>query len=185
MTSDDDARHIAELEARLRSAGLMPPPADLPSPAETDRLLDIVTSAWPKLVPAIDEPSDFRAGFSSALHFCCFVQRVDRLNQERGAGYFAGQANAWCTRYGIIGRISDKSFTAAAVASGIRTSALSRWPFDVEFALGLGTAAAPSNAWRSVLENGSPPPLELRRLATPVRTEMIFRAEPVTGTIVR
>jgi len=185
MTSNEIER-IAELErenaslrARLRSAGLMPPPCDLPNDSEIDQLIRLVEAAHPALRPGPEEPHH-RRHFQNALHHLCFVRRTDHLNESYALSYFVDEATAWCRRFGIAGGVSLRSFCSAAVASKIRASTFGRFPFDVALALSLGGAASPSNIWRNVLANGLPPPLELKRPASiPIKQQLVFRPTEV------
>jgi hypothetical protein len=71
--------------------------------------------------------------------------------------------------------VTPKAFTAAVVASRVRSSDLGNWPFDVELALGSGGVARPNPAWKETLKNGLLDPVELRRPQTQPVRQMISK----------
>jgi hypothetical protein len=136
-----------------------PAPADLPSDEELEQLLQLVESKYPILSCQTQSEKD---AFFNALHFLCFVFRLDKPSTEYGVSVWFDEFRSWALSRGYDGvRMSLKPFTAAAVASGVAYSPISEYPY-VSFGLSLGGAGVPSNAWRDVLRTRSlSPPVDL------------------------
>jgi hypothetical protein len=166
---------LARTKARLRAAGLEPPSADLPDVSQADELLALAEQ-WPKLRPTDQEPQH-RLHFRNAVRYLCYVRRTGDLNSTYSLSFFLDGANAWLRQYQVQGGTSLRAFAAAALVSGIKTSRFDRFPYDVEVGIGLGTAAKPSNGWRSILTAGKlPEALALRRPLPPEQRQLVRRA---------
>jgi hypothetical protein len=157
-------RENADLKARLQASGLIPPPADLPTPEQTTRLLEAVESAHPKLAP---KPADaaHRRAFVNALHYLLFARRSDygKLNSQYAVSFFVDDASAWLRRYNIQGGTMQRAFVAACAASAINISPTTRFPFDMEIGLSIGGASRPVVGWREILVDGPRSPIALDR----------------------
>ena len=170
MTDQDQIRQLETENTRLRAmlarAGvtILPEP-DLPNSEELDRLLKMVERAEPRLkcpegskeVIAIN-----REQFANAIHFLCFVYRVDKPNNSYAASVWVDGCREWLRSQAIHpSEMSLRPFVAAALASGIVYEPLSEYPFGVNLGISLGSATRPSTAWRDVvLRNGIPSPVE-------------------------
>src|SRR6516225_7547812 len=65
------------LRSRLRAAGLLAPPADLPNADEVNQLLTLVETAHSVLRPGPNEEKNFNQHFINALHYLQFCYRKD------------------------------------------------------------------------------------------------------------
>ena len=165
---DDEVAELqqecARLRRRLSLAGVVElPPADLPSAEEADRLLAMVTGAYPKLRCPDDGLPTFKAQFRNALSWLAFVYRTDKLATQYAPTFWCDAYREWATRQGFADTsMGLRPFAAACIASGIAYTSPSDYPY-MSFGLSLGGAGRPSAAWRSVLENGLAPPTEPKR----------------------
>jgi hypothetical protein len=156
----------AMLRSRLRAAGLLAPPADLPNSDEITQLLTLVGSAHPVLVPAPTEEKTFSQHFTNALHYLAFAYRKDDFSPY-AASVFLDEASSWLSRFEIAGGTSMKAFIAAAIVQQIKYAPLDQYPFGIELGLALGGSGQPIAAWRATLSAGCvPPPTEPKRHTT-------------------
>jgi hypothetical protein len=167
MTSkiEDLERENATLRSRLRSAGLLPPPADLPSDFELDQLLALVEHRHPILKSA---PSDaqHRKAFANAIHYLTFAHRVPEFSKY-AATVFLDECNMWLSRFTIPGGTSMKAFVAAAVVMRFQYADLKDFPYGIELGIALGSSGRAVAGWRNTLAVGKVmEPTESKRRAT-------------------
>jgi hypothetical protein len=156
----------AMLRSRLRAAGLLAPPADLPNADEVSQLLTLVETTHPVLRPAPTEEKTFSQHFVNALHYLAFAYRKEDFSRY-SASVFLDEASSWLSRFEIAGGTSLKAFMAAVVVSHVRYSPLNQYPFGLELGLALGGSGQPIAAWRETLSAGCvPPPTEPKRHTT-------------------
>ena len=172
---------VAGLKSRLRAAGLMPPPADLPDDDQLDALIEIALSAHEKLQPPPAEAPTYRRHFANAVTYFAFAHRLDRLNSKHALSMHVDAAAAFLRRFNIDGGVSLRPLVAAAVVSNIKFSPLNRLPFDLEIAVDpMSDVSQPSSAWRDVLSSGkAPEPTPLARPLLHARPREIMVAERV------
>jgi hypothetical protein len=157
----------ARLQRQLSLAGIQQlPQADSPNPEELKKLYDMVCAEYPQL----DCPLEM---LDRAMLFVAFARRQPTLNSSYYAFVWCDGCSDWLRRQGYPSSITLAAFTAACVVSGVLYSPLQRWPHDIEFGLQIGGVSRPSNAWRSVLENGIPPPTPLNRRTIDLQRDMV------------
>jgi hypothetical protein len=159
----DLERENATLRSRLRHAGLMPPPADLPSDSECDQLLTLVEQRHPIL--AVPNDSQHKRAFLNAIHYLTFAHRVPEFSKY-AATVFLDEANGWLNRFTIPGGTTLKAFTAAAIVMRFIYADLGQFPYGLEFGIALGSSGRPIAGWRNTLAEGRvPSPTESKRRA--------------------
>jgi hypothetical protein len=156
----------------LRRAGVtLLPKVDLPNEVEIDRLLAKIEAKYPCLKGPAD--ASYKKQFAESIHYLAFVFRPDKADTLHHVNVWIDNAREFLRGQGYNpSPIGLKPFVAAAVASGIVYETLDEFPFSINLGIGLGSASRPSNAWRDVLRNGIPAPVEPRNRA-PVRAQPI------------
>jgi hypothetical protein len=155
----------AALRSRLRAAGLLAPPADLPNEDEVNQLLTLVESTHPVLRPGPNE-KNYAHHFINALHYLTFAYRKDDFSHY-AASVFIDEASSWLSRFDISGGTSLRAFVAAAIVSRVKYAPLDQYPFGIELGLSLGGSGQAIAAWRETLSAGKvPPPTEPKRHTT-------------------
>jgi hypothetical protein len=142
-------------------------PIELPSVAEFERLLLIVSRAYPKVMPTFDSENDRREFF---LGFCASFERIANmkrtvsvdgeliLNAKHDVRYFADEAYRWLCERGTPAETTNGSFFVACIAAGDVAWSLPNRALGISAHLGLGYdgLTASSAAWRRVLATGQP-----------------------------
>jgi hypothetical protein len=150
------------LKARLIGAGLMAPPAAMPSAAEVDRLLSLVGTAYPRLIPPEDEAATHRRHFINAIQYLQFCRRSDKRSVYDTRSHI-DECCGWLKHYNIDGGCSLRGFCAACAASDVRVN-LNEYPHGSDVGLSVGTTSQAVAGWKTVLSRNAPaPPLESRR----------------------
>jgi hypothetical protein len=152
------------LRAMLARAGVsLLPAADLPDADQLARLLKMVEQKYPQL--KCPEDSD-KKQFAHAIRYLAFVYRLDRPNTLYATSFWVDGCGEWLRSQGIHSEMGLRPFTAAVVASGIVFGpSFDDWPYGINIGINLGSASRPSAAWRDVLKNGVPSPVELKNRA--------------------
>lgn len=178
MTLDEAIAIILELRAEAaRLSGLLraygyvePQPVDAPSDKQVDTLITLVTSKYPQL-RGIDKQQ-----FERALAFFARVHRPDKVNRTYHLSFWKDFCRTeYLSKQALPPEMSDASFVAAAIVSGIKYEPLDpRSVSAVNLALSM-SFAQPSNAWRHTLEHGVPDPVEpYRPPPRPTQTNLIL-----------
>jgi hypothetical protein len=157
----------------------------MPTDAEIDKLLVLVGEAHPKLRPRQQDDAEYRQSFVLALHCLAYARRSD-LNSKYAVSYFLDAGNEWLRKHQPgSAALSLKSFYAAAISSGIRHTAPTNFPYDLELGLGLGETTQPVAGWREILTAGKvPPPSESKRRLAPQVTQANLTRVIVAGKMV-
>jgi hypothetical protein len=137
--------------------------ADFPNQDEIDQLLRLVEAAYPNLkYPHVTEVliAEHRDQFCRAIMYLCYASRSREPQIKYGATFWIDNCSQWLRDQAYETTMTLRPFCAAIVASGVAFSPLTRYPFDMAFALALGTVSQPSSAWRDVLRDGVPEPVE-------------------------
>jgi hypothetical protein len=155
------------LKTRLREAGLLMPNIPLPTEEETSRLLALVETAHPRLVPPEGERAAHRIGFRNALSFLAHAYRTTKFSPYAATSHL-DEAREFCSRYGLSGLVSLRSFLAACAACGVGMSSTEEFPF-VDVCLSLGATSNMRCGWRDTLSAGRVlEPLPRKRRALPL-----------------
>ena len=187
MTADADQR-ISALEREVRGLKMQlahsrrqfvaPPPRDeptvrvlhpvrrltVPTDGEFARLLGIVVERYPQLR---SEYPSFQAEFCAAWKRLQHIGRRDRLDTDRGLGWWLDDAAQWLRENSVSPTsITGPAFVSALVAQGdVGYAPLDNYPCDLGFALQFGGGGRPASndGWRHVLQTGNlraPTPLD-------------------------
>ena len=163
MTDQERLQYLERENARLqRQLGVVGvsrlPHADMPDGDELATLHAMIQRAHPVTLTCS------LAQFERSLLALCYARRQPELNASFYPTHWLDTSREWLRKQGYGTDISLRSFVAAAIASGVKYSPLTRYPFDLEFSLARGDVSKPSNAWRQVLESGRlPAPTPLMR----------------------
>ena len=104
----------------------------LPSEAEAEQLLSIVTARWPQLARSDG------AEFVVAFHRILYLGRRQKLDMDRGLTFWTDDVRAWQHQHQISPNIfvGGAAFTAAVIAQNDVDHTMSdHYPFDLSFAL--------------------------------------------------
>jgi hypothetical protein len=107
----------------------------LPTPDELRRLLTIVLDRYSILRPR-EISEDYAAQFRAAFIRLCHCGRRDKIDSERGLGFWIDDAQEWCQRHQVNPSwIGGAPFTAAVIAHGDIKYIMDDWPHDFACAL--------------------------------------------------
>ena len=147
----------------------------MPSEQELGKLYEIATSAHPKLAPPRDAIGQelgerqraFRLAFTALAHA---VGRAPKPDTGRAWSWWCDELRSWLTEQGMGSvEISVPTFTIACLSHGdIFYHPLDRLPFDLAFALELGSMHPATDKWKRVLETGAVLPPTSPTTARPV-----------------
>jgi hypothetical protein len=167
----------ARLQRQLGTAGVRQlPTADLPCGEELAMLRAMVLRVHPTtLTCTIDE-------FERAIRYFAFARRQPEPNNQFYPVFWLDAAREFLARNGYANAVSLRALVAAAIASGVTYTPLTRWPYDIELGLTRGDASKPSNAWREVLKRGKiPDPTPLKRQLLAAEPTNMIERDPVRG----
>lgn len=119
----------------------------MPTDAEFHQLQHVVLERYSVLKPREDLAEDaalFRAAFIRLPH----CGRRDKLDNQRGLGFWLDDCREWCRQHQINPSwIGGAPFTAAAAAHGDIRFVMDNWPHDAAFALQFEGGGAPAKDW--------------------------------------
>ena len=119
----------------------------LPTQDEYPRLLRVVLDHHPILRPRADTP-DYFAQFKSAFIRLSHCGRRDKIDNQRGLGFWVDDASDWCCRHNVNPPwISGGAFTAAVIACGDVEFVIEDWPHDFVCSLMFGGGGRDAKDW--------------------------------------
>ena len=162
-----------ELPVRVTS----PPLARLVLPTEEEfqRLFTVVTSRYPILKLRADSP-DYFPQFKAAFIRLSHCGRRDKVDHQRGLGFWIDDASEWCRRHQIRpSEISGGALTIAVIAHADIKFVMADWPHDTAFALQFGGGGYDAKGWWRRALAGTlldpVPPLHPLPAASPARVQ--------------
>ena len=93
---------VASLKSRLRAANLEPPICDLPTDAQLDQLISMITTAHPVLTPRAAE-GDFKVQFRNALAAVAVCDAATRSTKIAALNGLRMRHADWCRRFNVAG----------------------------------------------------------------------------------
>ena len=100
-----------------------------------------------------EDPEDFATQFRAAFIRLAHCGRRDKLDTERGFGWWLDDAREWCRRHQVNPSwIGGAAFTAAVIAHGDIRYVMDNWPHDTAFAIQFaGGGREATGQWKRVL----------------------------------
>jgi hypothetical protein len=140
-------------------------PIEMPTIAQFEKLLAIVTRAHPGAVPTFDRDSDRREFFLGFIRSFERIANLRRtvgeggapvLNEKYDARFWADEAYRWLHERGTPAETMNGSFFCAAICAGDVAYSFGNRAAGVSAHLGLGFdgLTASTAAWHRVLESG-------------------------------
>jgi hypothetical protein len=119
----------------------------LPTEDEYQRLLTVVTGRHPILKPRADTP-DYFAQFKAAFIRLSHVGRRDKVDNQRGLGFWVDDCQEFCRRHQINpSSIGGGAYTAALIAHADIKFVIEDWPHDFVCSLQWGGGGAGCRGW--------------------------------------
>jgi hypothetical protein len=126
-----------------------PPLAKMAMPTDDEfrRLLHVVLDRYPVLKPR-EDPEDYAAQFRAAFIRLQHCGRRDKVDTERGLGWWLDDGAQWCRRHNVNPPwIGGAAFTAAVIAHGDIRFVMDDWPHDFSVALQWGGGGYECKDW--------------------------------------
>jgi hypothetical protein len=152
-------RENAALKARLDAKAPAPlPPSPvrithpvakvtLPTEDEYRRLLQTVLDRYPILRPRADTP-DYFAQFKAAFIRLSHCGRRDKVDNQRGLGFWIDDCQEFCRRHQINpSSIGGGAFTSAVIAHADIKFVIEDWPHDFVCSLQFGGGGIECRGW--------------------------------------
>lgn len=164
-------------------------PITMPTVAEFEKLLAIVATAHPNVVPKFDRESDrmeFFRGFTASFERIASLRRLvgdggaPVLNLKFDARWWAQEAYGWLQQRGTPAETMNGSFFAAVIASGDIAYSFGNRAEGISAHVGLGYGdglTASTAGWRGVIGRGQPrpstsPPAPMRAPPSPAQVRI-------------
>jgi hypothetical protein len=149
----------------------------LPTAAEFSRLLTIVLDRYPILRPR-EDPADYAAQFRAAFIRLAHCGRRDKIDNQRGLGFWLDDCQEWCRRHKVNPTwMGGAAFTCAVIAHGDIQFVMGDWPHDFAVGLQFGGGGRESKDWWRRAAAGvlldPAPPLYPKAAASPARVRQV------------